>query len=104
MNKQDQIIVINKAIEILQTKEICNGNPVLCPILTASLAIHLRISFLSVNKVEQYIPLFTRENAVLHANALTFEIYRNSAWWQPYNYADRLAFLRWILMELYNED
>lgn len=57
--------------------------------------------------VSKYIPLFTRENAIMHAGARTFK--ENNFYWWPLqrrgenNLKPRIRFLRWILSELNKE-
>ena len=72
----------------------------LCELITESLD---SLGILHGNKLESYIPLFTKENAIKYANAR--ELNWLNYWWSvaskefpPYHY--RKLFVNWMIEEL----
>ena len=46
------------------------------------------------------IPEFTRENAILHANAFEVNYYCSAYWWKASDIDNRIKFLNWLI-EIY---
>lgn len=75
----------------------------LCVLLIEAIDKRLPKNNLRIPPIDQYIPEFTLENAILHANA-NKRISRFLAWWiseseNEFNFKDRIKFMEWIKSE-----
>lgn len=93
LTTEEQIQVIKEARKRVLNKK---NNFCLCYMLKQALIkIYGKITLL--NEIQNYIPLFTKENAIKFAQAKPDY---SGFWWKRYNYKDRLAFLDWMISEL----
>lgn len=98
MKTKKQIKIINKAIKYLKGDK---GNTLsLCGYLVWALNDYTNV-FINVCSVGEYIPLFTRENAIKYGDASQKRSDENNAfWWGVHDYKNRLLFLLWIKGQL----
>lgn len=75
----------------------------LCVLITEAIAERLQKNNFRIFPINYYIPEFTLENAILHANA-NKRISKFLAWWlmennEEFNFKDRIKFIEWIKKE-----
>jgi hypothetical protein len=106
-------------IEVLETvrEKVLNGTCYsfegLCALIVNELTDRLyikegniRYADIRYRDLEEYIPLFTHENAIKHANARADGVHHNGYWWAcypVYNRLDRAKFIDWIISKLEEE-
>ena len=88
-----QVQIINKALTSY-IEDSADTEP-----YTVGLCWHFRYAIEDITKmycdydfIKLYIPLFTRQNAMVHANASN-----NTMWWKRTNSCDRIYFCKWML-------
>ena len=104
LTKEEQIKILEKVLDKLYTNNKKYG---LCYIIRFILRYEFYIRDYVI-KIPKYIPLFTRENAIEHANARSNRLF----WWTVgYSYDDhgeydldnRIKFIEWMISELKKE-
>ena len=95
--KETQIKILKEVLELLIKKEYNDG---LCCILGEKITFYLEFSLFSSMIINDYISLFTQENAIKYANGR-----KGLYWWDfvPYDYENRIVFIKWIISELEKE-
>lgn len=75
----------------------------LCVLIAEAIVKRLPKNNLRISPITSYIPEFTLENAILHANA-DKRVSKSLAWWltennEEFNFKDRIKFIKWIKKE-----
>lgn len=103
LTKEEQIVILKEVLELLNNKAVDRG---LCYIIAHRIRIHLNLidTRLIIN---DYIPLFTKENAIKYGNAYRHNYsaywWNCPSWWEidsVYDYENRILFINWIISEL----
>ena len=110
LTKKEQIIILKEVLEVLNNKTDDRG---LCYIIAHRIAhriiipLNLLVYRLFIN---DYIPLFTKENAIKYGNAHknNYSAYwwNHPDWWDTsltYDYENRILFVNWMISELEKE-
>jgi hypothetical protein len=96
MNKNIQIEVLERVKQELE----CRNLECLCELINNELEKKLEKSLFYAD-INKYIPLFTYENAVKHADALEGRECRFWwSYWREFDYENRIKFIDWIIEEL----
>lgn len=98
MNKETQLRILNNVLKRLEIRE-CEAG--LCLFVSFEIQNIIRHQVKNT-EISKYIPLFTKENAIIYANA-----YKEDTlyWWDMWHYDidNRVKFINWIIKELNNE-
>jgi hypothetical protein len=100
LNKDVQIEILEEVKRKLQSLDERNC---LCELIIIGLQKKLEKSLFYAD-INKYIPLFTYENAVKHANANEkqggIDIHFWWSYWRGFDYENRVKFIDWMLNEL----
>ena len=107
---KSEIISLEEQLEILErAKEFTKPYGLCCAIRNA-MALEVNIACLDIPKYKDYIPLFTRENAIKYGGGRKYKPFWWSMesrlfWWsvRPYDFESRIIFLDWIIEQIKKE-
>ena len=100
LTNKEIIDICEKVIIIVKRNELNGWSIYLCNETAEAISDTLDIEYCGNDVVDYYIPEFTKENAIEHANAINN--YDNT-WWYIHNYSDRIKFMEWIKSQYQNK-